>query len=143
MIKLYGKPQIKGISYKFRPGAYAILPRGNSILLTHQAAQFNEFQLPGGGIDTGEAPIAALHREVFEETGWRIAAPRFLCARRIFIFMPDYDMYAEKLCKFYVAHPVRKLSSPTEDAHTAHWIPKMRVTQFLQGVGAEVFHHYG
>ena len=46
---------------------------GDSILATHQAEPVPEFQLPGGGIDRGEHPIAALHREVYEETGWKIA----------------------------------------------------------------------
>ena len=50
--------------YQIRRGVYAILPYGDAFLLTHQVEPEPEFQLPGGGIDSGEHPITALHREV-------------------------------------------------------------------------------
>ncbi|WP_321365400.1 NUDIX hydrolase [uncultured Celeribacter sp.] len=90
-------------------------------MLTYQAGMHHEFQLPGGGIDPGESPLHALHREVFEETGWRIANPRFLGAFRRFVFMPEYDLWAEKICHIYRAFPVRKLAEPTEVDHSVHW----------------------
>ena len=62
--------------YVLRPGAYAILPLLDGILLTMQTAPTVDIQLPGGGVDPGESPLRALHREVLEETGWRIARPR-------------------------------------------------------------------
>ncbi|MDT2017658.1 MAG: NUDIX domain-containing protein, partial [Planktomarina sp.] len=58
-----------------RPSVYAILPMKGGVLATFQAGIHNEYQLPGGGIDLGEQPIQALHREVLEETGWRINRP--------------------------------------------------------------------
>ena len=61
--------------YIRRPGVYAILTRGDQILLTYQEEPDFEFQLPGGGVDKGENPIQALHREVLEETGWLISKP--------------------------------------------------------------------
>jgi 8-oxo-dGTP diphosphatase len=122
MIRRYGEPKIIGTSYKMRPGAYAILPRNGSLLLTYQSSAKGEFQLPGGGIDKGESATAALHREVIEETGWRISKPVFLHAFRRFVFMPDYDMWAEKLCKIYIARPIRRLNAPTEAGHSEKWI---------------------
>lgn len=117
----YGETKRPDISYQLRPGAYAILPRDGQLLLTFQGADQNELQLPGGGIDAGESPTAALHREVAEETGWRIAAPRLLGMFRRFVFMPEYDKWAEKVCHIYVARPVRRLHEPTEPHHTALW----------------------
>lgn len=121
MIRRFGEAIEPGRRYKLRPGVYAILPVGNEVLLTHQAQPFPEFQLPGGGIDPGESPVAALHREVLEETGWRIAAPRRLGAFRRFTFMPEYEIWAEKICHVYLARPVRQLMAPTEPHHTALW----------------------
>ncbi len=86
-----------------------ILPLGRRFLLTAQTAGVIDVQLPGGGIDPGESPLQALYREVREETGWSIAQPRRLGAFRRFVFMPEYDLWAEKLCHVYVAHPVRQL----------------------------------
>ena len=93
------------------------MPRGRDILLTRQMTPEPDIQLPGGGIDAGESAIHALHREVFEETGWLIARPKFFGAFRRFVWMPEYELWAEKLCKIFVARPVRPLSDPIEPNH--------------------------
>ncbi len=85
--------------------------------MTAQTAPEFDVQLPGGGIDPGESPQQALHREVLEEIGWRIAQPQRLGAFRRFVYMPDYDMWAEKLCHVYLAHPVRQIRPPIEPDH--------------------------
>ena len=72
MIRRYGATPRNDQNYQLRAGVYAILPRRGQLLLTWQGAPHNEVQLPGGGIDPGESPIHALHREVFEETGLTI-----------------------------------------------------------------------
>ena len=89
MIRRYGESVKAGQRYKRRPGVYAVLLDGGEILATHQQDPVPEYQLPGGVIDKGEHPIAALHREVFEETGWRVAVTRRLGAFRRFTFMPE------------------------------------------------------
>ena len=122
MIRRYGEAVQADVRYQRRPGVYAVLLLGGNALLTHQAQPVPEFQLPGGGIDAGESPLAALHREVFEETGWRIAAPRRLGAFRRFTYMPEYDLWAEKLCHIYLARPVRPHGPPSEPGHTAVWM---------------------
>ncbi len=122
-MRRFGHPPETGRRYTLRPGAYAILVQGNDLLLTHQMAPWPEFQLPGGGIDPGEDPIPALQREVVEETGYTIARPRRIGAFRRFTFMPEYDLWAEKLCTIYLAKPARRLGPPTEDGHTAVWMP--------------------
>lgn len=123
MIRRHGEAARQGQRYTRRPGVYAVLLMGDHILTTHQAEPVPEFQLPGGGIDRGEHPIAALHREVREETGWRIAVTRRLGAFRRFTYMPEYDLWAEKVCAVYLARPVRRLGPPTEAGHSAIWLP--------------------
>ena len=139
MIKRYGEAVRAGVSYKKRPGVYAILPRGNDVLLTFQQEPNPEFQLPGGGIDPGEHPITALHREVLEETGWRIAQPRRLGAFRRFVYMPEYDLWAEKICAVYLAMPVRRLCDPTEAGHSDHWVPRQLAMQIVENYGDQAF----
>lgn len=135
MIRRFGETVRPGQLYHPRPGVYAVLMLGSDILVTHQDEPRPEFQLPGGGIDRGEHPIAALHREVIEETGWRIAAPRRIGAFRRFTYMPEYDRWAEKLCTVYLARPVRPHGPPTEAGHTAVWMPVERALQLLANDG--------
>ncbi len=122
MIRRYGDTPISGQRYKLRPGVYAILPLQGRLLLTYQGDPHYEVQLPGGGIDPGEHPLNALHREVFEETGWRIAGPRKLGSFRRFTFMPEYNIWAEKLCHIYLARPVRPHGPPSEAGHIPLWL---------------------
>ncbi|WP_102223847.1 NUDIX hydrolase [Acidimangrovimonas sediminis] len=139
MIRRFGEPVVPGKRYRPRPGAYAVLLDGGSVLLTHQADPVPEVQLPGGGIDAGEHPLHALHREVREETGWRIAGARRIGAFRRFAYMPEYDMWAEKLCTIYLARPVRRLSAPTEPGHTAIWAPLQDAADLLANSGDRAF----
>ena len=92
MIPRFGTPPDSARRYKRRPGAYVALLRGDEILVPRQflpePMSAPEIQLPGGGIDPGEAPIPALHREVYEETGWRMSTPRRVGAVRRFTYMP-------------------------------------------------------
>jgi len=139
MIRRYGDAVVAGRRYTRRPGVYAILRQGADLLLTIQDAETPEVQLPGGGIDRGEHPAQALHREVFEETGWRIAAPVRLGAFRRFSYMPEYDLWAEKLCTVYLARPVRPHGPPTEAGHTAVWMPMAEAARVLDNAGDRAF----
>lgn len=122
-MRRWGRAAVRGQIYRRRPGAYAILWREGRLLLTFQAEPKPEVQLPGGGIDPGESPLRALHREVLEETGWRIGQARRLGVYRRFAYMPDYDLWAEKLCQVWIARPIRRLGPPSEPGHSAFWAP--------------------
>ncbi len=115
----FGKPPLADKTYTPRPGAYAILPHGASFLMTFQSRPSPEFQLPGGGVDAHENPIQALHREVLEETGWTISAPKRIGVYKKFVFMPEYDLWAEKICQIFVAKPVLQKHEPIEPDHTS------------------------
>lgn len=134
-MRRHGPPPETGRRYTPRPGVYAILTRAGKVLLTHQQAPWPEFQLPGGGVDPGEHPVAALHREVFEETGWRIGPVRRLSVHRRFTFMPEYDLWAEKICTIYVARPSLCVGPPVEAGHSAHWVPAAQAARMVASPG--------
>ena len=139
MIRRYGATPQSGQRYVHRPGVYAILARGGKLLLTYQDEPHDEIQLPGGGVDPGEQPLHALHREVFEETGWRIANPRKIGAFRRFVYMPEYGIHAEKLCHIYVARPVRPHGPPSEPGHMALWLDPLDAMAKLYNDGDAAF----
>ncbi|MBT8410396.1 MAG: NUDIX hydrolase [Octadecabacter sp.] len=139
MIRRYGEAVRADMRYTLRPGAYVILQKGVDLLLTAQDGERPELQLPGGGIDAGEHVIPALHREVMEETGWRMDAPRRLGAFRRFVFMPEYDMWAEKLCTVYLSRPTRRHGPPLEAGHTAIWVPMAQAPALLANEGDAAF----
>lgn len=139
MIRRIGEPVKPGIRYRQRPGIYAVLVRNGAILLTHQMEPDPEYQLPGGGIDAGEDPIPALHREVREETGWRIGSARRMGVFRRFTYMPEYDLWAEKICHVYIARPSIRLGPPTETGHTAIWTDPATASDLVANEGDRMF----
>ncbi len=139
MIPRIGEPVRSGRKYRLRPGAYAILERQGQILLTHQSEPVPEVQLPGGGIDAGEQVIPALHREIAEETGWRVGRLRRIGAYRRFTYMPEYGLWAEKLCHVYFGRPNVRLGPPSEPHHLAFWASPEVALDLVENDGERLF----
>lgn len=140
MIPRYG--QIRpGQTYRHRPGAYALLIQGPRVLMTlpdspHPDDDLPDYQLPGGGIEPGESALAGLHREVIEETGWRIQPLRRIGSFRRHCFLPDYGWFAEKICHVWLARPIYPICPPSEPGHSAVWVPRAQVPGLLRDPGA-------
>jgi 8-oxo-dGTP diphosphatase len=114
-----GRPPRKGIAYRDRPGAYGVLLRDGEALL---AAQNGDLLLPGGGVDPGETAVKALHREVREETGWRIGPPRRLTLFARHCWLPEEKYFSRKIQHIFTARPIRPLGPPLEPDHIAVWM---------------------
>lgn len=72
--------------FDVRVGAYAVILRGDSILLAHwQDHGYSSWTLPGGGLQAHEDAPAAVVREVREETGYTIGVPELLGVDSLFI----------------------------------------------------------
>jgi len=124
MIPRIGESVRPDIPYQRRPGAYAILVRDARVLLTHQMEPVPEFQLPGGGL---------------EETGWRAGRLQRLGAFRRFTYMPDYALWAEKLCHVYLGRPTLRLGPPIEDGHSAVWVSFENAIDLVGNDGDRMF----
>jgi len=139
MIRRFDEPIKAGIKYRTRPGAYGIVRRGADVLITFQAQPRPEFQLPGGGIEPGETPLVALYREVREETGWGIRIQRRIGAFQRYTYMPDYDLWARKVCHIFLCQPTRQRWQISETHHTAHWMPIDAAAALLGNAGDRHF----
>ena len=82
-----------------RIGAYAVVVRDDAILLTRVSAigyPPGWWALPGGGIDQGESPSAALARELFEETGLTPGTVRLIDVHDVHTMAPGRgDQYED------------------------------------------------
>ena len=159
-IRRVGQPPLPARRHRLRPGAYAVIRAGRGVLLTLRTdgESAPELQLPGGGIDPGEQPLAALRREVVEETGWSFAGPRRLGAYRAFDPIEAKALaggpplgraegggagdgpgagrvWAEKICTVYAARAVRRLGPPSEPGHAAVVLSVEDALRALTGPG--------
>ena len=138
-MRRYGEPVRPDRAYVTRPGAYAVVRDGGDVLITEQAEPQREFQLPGGGVDPGESALRALHRECLEETGWRIRVERRLGAFQRYAYMPEYDLWARKVCHVYLARPTLRRGAPSEPGHSALWMPIATACALLGNEGDRAF----
>jgi 8-oxo-dGTP diphosphatase len=118
-MRRHGPPPRPGTTYRARRGAYGALLAGGEVLLARQG---HDLLLPGGGIDPGETPLRALHREVREETGWRIGPPRRIGVFARYDWITPEDYFARKVNLVYLARPVRPLGPPSEPDHVPVWM---------------------
>lgn len=122
-MRRFGSPVDPRRTYLNRVGAYAVIRLGDAVLLTEQEGEEREIQLPGGGIDPGEGALAALHRECLEETGWTLRPLRRLGVYQRYAYMPEYDLWARKVCHIYLCRPGPRHGPPRDPAHRALWLP--------------------
>lgn len=119
-----GPPWVAGRAYRDRIGVYAVvLGADGRLLCVHQETPTKrELQLPGGGLDPGEHPIRALHRELREETGWIVGQPRRIGAFQSFPWLWDLRYWARKVHLVYLVRAVRRAGPPLEPGHTPLWL---------------------
>jgi 8-oxo-dGTP diphosphatase len=121
-MRRFGEAWRPDAPYRQRPGAYAAALSGRHILVAATTAAGEAYLLPGGGVDPGESPLQALHREVREETGWTVAPIRRLGAFQRYCYMPEYGFWARKICMIHLCRAGRQLADPTEPDHTPIWM---------------------
>ncbi len=65
----HGSPR-EGLARSVRPSVRAVVFNADGTLLLTTTDEYHEYVFPGGGVDAGESDLAALARELEEETGW-------------------------------------------------------------------------
>lgn len=116
---------------QFRPAIYGIIIQKDRILLSRQ---WDGYDFPGGGIDLGETLEEALIREVWEETGLKVAMKDFVMCEESFFKMPFNRGYVHSHHFYYLCKVVGgELSTENFDkdekdyASMAEWVDLKKI----------------
>ena len=104
-----------------RPSAYGLIIDPADRLPVVRTPQ--GFFLPGGGIEPGETPGAAVVREVLEECGLEVRIGTWSIRAVDFVYSPTEHTHFEKQSTFVDAHPSGRHATPTEPDHELEWLP--------------------
>ncbi|MFC3772197.1 NUDIX hydrolase [Paenibacillus sp. GCM10012303] len=131
-------------------GVYGILKNDNKVLLIKKSRgpHKGKWDLPGGSIEFGEEPYAALQREFLEETGIGHIVGRIRSAVSYTIIYPYRDEELEHMHHIGILYDVStnadpgtiKIGGDGQDSLGARWfepdeIKKIETTPFVKEIG--------
>lgn len=115
---VFGVPEA-GITYRLRPGAYAVIYNGRGEICLVRVP--SGYALPGGGIEGEEVKEDALLREVYEETGFGVELGP--CLGTAFHYkLSDTEGYVKKDCFYYACAFTALEREPVEKDHFPEWL---------------------
>ena len=118
-VKLFGERVNSRIKYQRRVGAYGIIFHKKEFLLTSQVSSEGniEVQLTGAGAAKNESTLHSLYREILEETGWGIRVIKKEGTFQRFTYMPEYNIWAQKVCHIYICVATMQKTEKLEKEH--------------------------
>jgi 8-oxo-dGTP diphosphatase len=118
-----------GILYRERPSAYGLILDEDGHLLVCRTPRL--VVLPGGGIDPGETPEAAMVREVAEETGLVVTSAKLLCRADQYVERMSAKPCVNKLGYFFLASAEDRGLAPEDDDHECLWLEMAEAQDIL------------
>jgi len=115
-----------------RPAAGCVVhdeARGVLLLFRHRFITGTwGWEVPAGGVDTGETPEQAAARECLEETGWRTGP-----LRRLHGYNPSNGLSDQRF-ELFTADCASYVAAPTDpgEASRVEWVPAAEVRALVQ-----------
>jgi 8-oxo-dGTP diphosphatase len=118
-----GLRDVVGTRMLMLPSACAVVVDDRGFVLLGRRADTGRWSLPAGAVDPGEQPAEAAVREVFEETGVRIAVERLAGVALRGVTYPNGDV-CEYLTVWFRCRPVGGRAVVNDEESTAvDWFP--------------------
>jgi 8-oxo-dGTP diphosphatase len=129
----FGQP-LPGRSYRDRPAAFGVLERDGLIaLVTVKKPESDAWlDLPGGAIEPGEDPAAAMVREFGEETGLAVEAGERLGLADQYFINTDGEACDNRQTLFVARLVGESPRLKIEDDHTLTWLPPLEAIARLR-----------
>lgn len=129
----FGTPR-EGCEHRDRPAVFGLLERQGRlafvrITLADGTPPF--IDLPGGAIDPGETPEAALVREFAEETGLAVAAAGQI-GKASQYFVTSKDEAVNNRCAFMIVRQSGDRAEKIEDDHELIWLEPLEAVRLLR-----------
>ena len=109
---------------------------GHVVFLKHPT---RGWEIPGGHLEPGESPEQALIREVLEETGWGIRVIKKEGVFQRFTYMPEYNIWAHKVCHIYTCVATMQKTKQLEKNHRFIIMNKKKALETFVDKGFKYF----
>ncbi|WBW94933.1 C-GCAxxG-C-C family (seleno)protein [Oceanirhabdus sp. W0125-5] len=112
--------KVPNVEYKERVAVYALIVDNSKNIAVINTSRGNF--LPGGGLEINETLQECLHREIIEETGYKIEIDRFICKAVLYEYSPKLKRYIKGIGYFYKADLLEKACDAKEEDHNLSWL---------------------
>jgi ADP-ribose pyrophosphatase YjhB (NUDIX family) len=106
-------------------GAVALIDGAILLVRRGRAPQAGRWSVPGGHVEPGERPEAAVVRELVEETGLH-----GVCGPVVLDVTVDIDGKRYWITDYAVTVGERRHPVPSDDAEAAAWVPLDQISRF-------------
>ena len=122
--------KLKGRHYQYKQSVYGIAYDQRQQTFLTVETKWNNLLLPGGGVERGETPEQALHRELLEETRFTIQIDALIGRAEQYVLTPDGKAILNDAF-FFEIRLLKQIQVSRELDHRLVWQPLQSVNELF------------